>query len=143
MYTDGTIETYHAANCASDTSYFIYLERMLNYFINTCLTIDNIRSEGLRPDCEYGIEVEFYSAYNARKAKLKYHQSGHDLEFGKSIDLPLRLPRLSLGPVEEFSMLLSTLLTDISDATGSGRQFPISVDFDQSQFGAAINHRRS
>lgn len=142
MYTDGVIETYYAANCSSATSYFISLEQIIGYFINTCLTINNIRSEGLRPDYEYGIEVEFCSFYNDRKAILRFNQSGHDKEVGKPIDLPLRLPRLSLGPVEELNILLSTLLTDISDATGSGRQFPIAVDFDYSQIGAAIKHKR-
>jgi hypothetical protein len=114
----------------------LYHGWVLGGVANVLVLIDAFRAAAGAPNAEFGIEVEVArlgperlspgGEFTPDPTPFVYQGLLGDYGLGQHelIDLPLIVPRLSVGPREEFDDIIRLIDVDIHDAAGSRRTPP-------------------
>ena len=132
LYSDGVVDLGFRVAPRTDEQ-VLFLGWMIAYSINVLCAADALRNAAGMPDCEYGFEMEVRS----RPADSPINLVGWGQRFsgddtiGEALRrLPLLLPRLSFGPIEELDQVVSLIANDLCDAAATHHQVPLTLSTD-------------
>jgi len=107
----------------------LYPEWLIGFVANALLAAHKFRIAVGAPDAEYALEIEAVMLGGA----LRIGGFGED-KFGTRTTIiektPLLFPRLSVGPMSDFSSLVTIVLTDLWHAAEQDETSPFFVDFE-------------
>jgi hypothetical protein len=116
LFADGAVEVFVGVDTNEGRAH-LYLSWIAAYVVNVLRLANFLR---VKADVEYGLELEVLCQRHIESITLIDSGDGRRLSpLGALSRLPLLLPRQSFGPLSDASVILTVLVADLCDATGS------------------------
>lgn len=132
--SDGTVDLWFSVRSPipdreNSGSELIPISWIAAYLINVLLIADALRNHAAAPDTEYAVEFELCQT-NGRPLVLHDWGGGWDANLGRFADLPITLPKVSFGQVDQVSAVTTAVLNDIFDAAGVRLPEPFDIELE-------------
>jgi hypothetical protein len=96
---------------------FLFTEWILGSVVYVLSLVKSYRRSAGVPGCEFALEIELDSSMGNMWITNPWHSYG-DRRLGTSFACPWLLPRLSIGPEEEFERLVASTIQDLFNSAG-------------------------
>jgi hypothetical protein len=107
----------------------LHIEWIIANLVRVTKILNNLRIFGALPDIEYSVELEFAwkSPFNRPLMILNWSDDSFADSGVALATTPLKLPRLSFGPIDEIDEFLTQAHTDIFDACETNQHEPLPL----------------